>query len=131
MLLTYNRAMIRFSNCGDFPECVFCHERILQKAVWTSFEKWEKYNQFYHVRIHKGGQGVRTPHPEKSQKYRISYQYWFESLENHKATKPSFNFGPSSASAKRFIRFRLAPSTNQTDQKYIQITINISDTFTR
>ena len=41
------------------------------------------------------GQGVRNP-PEKSQKYRVSYQYWSGSPENHKATKPAFNVGPSS-----------------------------------
>ena len=35
--------------------------------------------------------------PEKSQKYRVSLQYWSGSPENHKATKPAFNVGPSSA----------------------------------
>ena len=43
----------------------------------------------------EGGQGVRIP--EKSQKYRVSEQYWSGSPENHKAAKPAFNVGPSSA----------------------------------
>ena len=33
----------------------------------------------------EGGQGVRIS-PEKSQKYRVSLQYWSGSPENHKAT---------------------------------------------
>ena len=38
-----------------------------------------------------GGQGVQTPPPEKSQKSRVSYQYWSRSPENnHKASKPAF-----------------------------------------
>ena len=40
----------------------------------------------------EGGQGVRTtPSPEKSQTLTVSKQYWSESPENHKATKPAFN----------------------------------------
>ena len=38
---------------------------------------------FYHQRIQRGGggQGVQTPLPEKSQKHRISLQYWSGSPE--------------------------------------------------
>ena len=43
----------------------------------------------------EGGQEVRPPPPpEKSQKYRVSLQYWSGSPKNHKATKPAFNGGP-------------------------------------
>ena len=41
--------------------------------------------------------GGRLDTLEKSQKYRVSSQYWSGSLKNHKATKPAFNVGPSSA----------------------------------
>ena len=44
-----------------------------------------------------GGAGGWTLPPEKSQKYRVSYQYWSGSRENHKATKPALNVGPSLA----------------------------------
>ena len=43
------------------------------------------------------------PPPEKSQKYRVSLQYWSVSLENHKATKPAFNVEPSSAHQRNTI----------------------------
>ena len=33
----------------------------------------------------------------ESKSYRVPYKYWSESLRNHKATKPAFNFGPLSA----------------------------------
>ena len=39
------------------------------------------------------GTGGPDP-PEKSQKYRISEQYWSGSPKNRKATKPAFNGGP-------------------------------------
>ena len=35
--------------------------------------------------------------PEKSQKYRVSKQYWSGTPENPKSFKPAFNVGPSSA----------------------------------
>ena len=38
-----------------------------------------------------GGQGAEPLTPEKSQKYRVSYQYWCGSTENPKATKQEFN----------------------------------------
>ena len=46
-----------------------------------------------------GGEGGQEPPhtPEKSHKYRVSLQYWSGSPENHKAFKPAFNVGPSSA----------------------------------
>ena len=44
----------------------------------------------------RGGTGGPYP-PEKSQKYRFSKQYWSGSPENHRATKPAINVGPSSA----------------------------------
>ena len=46
---------------------------------------------------------LTPPPPEKSQKYRVSQQYWSGSPENHKATKPTFNFGPLSAHQRKAI----------------------------
>ena len=43
------------------------------------------------------------PPPEKSQKYRVSLQYWSGSPENHKTTEPAFNVGPSSAHQRNAI----------------------------
>ena len=51
-----------------------------------------------HVRIQRGGAGGWSPPPLKNhKKYRVSLQYWSASPENHKANKPAFNDGPSSA----------------------------------
>ena len=50
----------------------------------------------------RGGGGELTggpdpPPPEKSQKYRVSQQYWSRSTEKSQATKPAtFNVGPPS-----------------------------------
>ena len=44
-----------------------------------------------------GTDGPDPPPPEKSQKYRFSYQYWPGSPEKHKATKQAFNVWPTSA----------------------------------
>ena len=74
------------------------HNYLLYNNIITCFQSgftaWdssinqlvELYNTFgqaldedkeVHVRIQRGRQGVRTPPPpEKSQKYRVSYQYW-------------------------------------------------------
>ena len=43
--------------------------------------------------------------PEKSQKYRVFLQYYTDPdpLTNHKATKPEFNVGPSSARQRNTI----------------------------
>ena len=49
-----------------------------------------------------GGQGVRTPH-EKSQKYRFHINTGPDPLKKHKATKPAFNVGPSSARQRKAI----------------------------
>ena len=57
----------------------------------------------FHGRIQRGGQGLRTPPPEKSQKYRVSNQYWSRIYENDKATKPEFNVGSSSARQRNVI----------------------------
>ena len=43
------------------------------------------------------------PPTEKSQKERVSLQYWSDSKENHKATKAAFNVGPSSARQRNAI----------------------------
>ena len=43
------------------------------------------------------------PPPEKSHKYRVSSQCWSGSHENHKAAKPAFNVGPSSARQRNAI----------------------------
>ena len=46
----------------------------------------------------EGGGGTGGPDPpEKSQKYRVSYQYRSGSPENHKAAKSAYNGGPLSA----------------------------------
>ena len=47
------------------------------------------------VWIQRGDRGSGPP--EKSQKYRVSYQYWSGSTKYHKATKPAFNGGPLSS----------------------------------
>ena len=50
--------------------------------------------------------GARGPDPtphEKSQKCRVSLQYWSGSYENHKATKPAFNIGPFIAVFRSYI----------------------------
>ena len=55
----------------------------------------EHFFQMHAMGGSRGGQGVRPPPPpEKSQKYRVSLQYWSGSPKNHKATKPAFNGGP-------------------------------------
>ena len=45
----------------------------------------------------RGSRGVTggPPPPEKPQKYRVYYQYCCGFPENHKATKATFNAGPS------------------------------------
>ena len=48
----------------------------------------------------EGGDRGSGPPPEKSQKYRVPLQYW---SGNHKATKPAFNVGPSSACQRNAI----------------------------
>ena len=50
----------------------------------------------------EGGTGGPDP-PEKSKKYRVSKQYWSGSSENHKAAKPAFHGGPSSACQRNAI----------------------------
>ena len=63
------------------------------------------YNEHdeYHVRIQRG-QGVRTPPPLKNHK-----KLGFDNntgpvfLKKHKATKPAFNVGPSSARQRNAI----------------------------
>ena len=51
-----------------------------------------------------GGGGAGGPYPpEKSQKYRVSLQYWSGSPENHKTNKSAFNVGPSSARQRNAI----------------------------
>ena len=49
-----------------------------------------------------GGQGVRTP-PEKSQKIGFLSNTGPDPLKNHKATKPAFTVGPSSARQRNAI----------------------------
>ena len=44
-----------------------------------------------------GVEAVGPKPPEKSKKYRVSWQYWSGSHKIHNATKPAFNVGPSSA----------------------------------
>ena len=59
-----------------------------------------------HARIQRGDRGSGPPPPpppEKSQKYRISLQYWTGSPGILKTTKPAFNVGPSSARQRNAI----------------------------
>ena len=43
----------------------------------------------------EGGEaGGSDPHPEKSQKYRVSSNTLPDPLKNHKSLKPAFNVGP-------------------------------------
>ena len=50
------------------------------------------------MRGSRGGQGVPIPPPpEKSQNIRFLSNTGPDTLKNHKATKPAFNVGPSSA----------------------------------
>ena len=44
--------------------------------------------------------------PAKSQKYRVSSNTGPDPLKNHKATKPAFNIGPSSARQYNAFRWR-------------------------
>ena len=48
-----------------------------------------------HEQIQRGGTG--GPDPEKSQKYSFFFNTGQDPLKNHKATKPAFNEGASSA----------------------------------
>ena len=50
----------------------------------------------------EGGQGVRTT-PEKSQNIGFLSNAGPDPLKNHKATKPAFNVGPSSARQRNAI----------------------------
>ena len=56
-----------------------------------------------HGRIQRGDRGSGPPLPKKSQKYKVSLQYWSGFLKNQKATKPAFNVGPSSARQRNAI----------------------------
>ena len=55
-----------------------------------------------HGRIQRGAGGPDPP-PEKSQILRVSYYSGPDPLKNHKATKPEFNVGPSSAHQRNAI----------------------------
>ena len=61
--------------------------------------------RYFHVRI----QRVRTSSLKNHKKYRGSKQYWSRSPEKiHKATKPVFNVGPTSARQRNVIKWRFA-----------------------
>ena len=73
-------------------------------------KEWQKVQQVhYTMGGSRGGGGDRgswgpdPPPPEKSQKYRVSLQYWSPSPKIHKATKQAFNVGPSSAPQRNAI----------------------------
>ena len=53
-------------------------------------------NESQDARMQKGDRGSGPP-LINHQTYRVSLQYWSTSPENHKAFKPAFNVGPSSA----------------------------------
>ena len=50
-----------------------------------------------------GYSGSRPLPPEKSQTYRFTYNAGPDPLKNHKAAKPAFNVGPSSAHQRNTI----------------------------
>ena len=81
------------------------HHRKFMRAISVDHMPWADHEV--------GGQAFRTPPPppEKSQKYRVFLQYWSGSPENHKATKPAFNVGPSSARQRNAI-YRLWPANS-------------------
>ena len=54
----------------------------------------------------EGGRGFGSP--GKSQKYRVSKQYWSRSLKNLKATMPAFIVGPSSHASETSFKWRFA-----------------------
>ena len=61
------------------------------------WKKTHQSTQFYNfIRGSRGGTGVQT-HPEKSQKLGFLNNTGPDLLKNHKAAKPAFNVGPSSA----------------------------------
>ena len=75
---------------------------LISKSPHFALIGWLTYQA--HGRIQRGGQGVRTQTPEKSQKNRVSLQNWSGSpKKNSKVTKPAFNVGPSSARQRNAI----------------------------
>ena len=65
---------------------------------------FRKYERSLHVRIQReGGQEVRTPPPGKLQNIGLFSNTGPDLLKNHKATKPAFNVGPSSARQRKAI----------------------------
>ena len=59
-------------------------------------------NRYFSACIHmgrsRGGGGGNPPHPEKSQKYRVSLQYYiYQDPLKITTTEPAFNGGPLSA----------------------------------
>ena len=56
----------------------------------------------------RGGKGVWTPPPEKSQNKGFLSNNGPDLLNNHKATKPAFNVGSSSAASKTPFKWRFA-----------------------
>ena len=69
--------MVVFLLCSVFRECVF-----LSACADPSGG---------------GGGGARDPDPPPLKDHKNIGQYWSGSPENHKATKPAFNVGTSSA----------------------------------
>ena len=74
----------------------------LEPSLDTRLVKTSKINKFQHVRIQRGGQGVRTPKENYKNIGFLSYT-GPDPLNNHKATKPAFNFGPLSACQRNAI----------------------------
>ena len=68
---------------------------------WSPHADRNTFFQMHAMGGSRGGTGGPDP-PEKSQKYRVSLQYWSGSPKNHKATKPAFNGGPLSTMAFRW-----------------------------
>ena len=57
----------------------------------------------------RGGTGGPDPHPEKSQKYRVSFQYcWGSPQKNYKATKSAFNIGHHRPTSETPFKWRFA-----------------------
>ena len=84
-----------------------CMQSVVQKPMRTI--KWVfsisqlVYKLSGPMRGSRGGTGGPDPPPEKSQKHRISKQYWTRSPGILKTTKPAFNVWPSSARQRNAI----------------------------
>ena len=96
-------SLLYLSICRKYAKCrtkADAHDKIGFQYISISVDIVRS-----HAQIQRGdrGSGPPPPTPEKSQKYRISWQYWTGSPEILKTTKPAFNVGPSLARLRNAI----------------------------